>query len=53
MPLLTSDPTTAILKMNEIKGHIVDLPLNFLKNEVLTPDPMSLEGMAPTSMWTK
>ena len=52
IPLLTSDPTAAKFKISEIRGHLVDLPLNFLMNEILTPNPRSLEGIAPTSLWT-
>ncbi|XP_026470062.1 phospholipase D1-like [Ctenocephalides felis] len=35
-----------------LQGNLVDFPLNFLANEVLTPSGYSKEGMLPTSIWT-
>ena len=34
------------------QGHLVDLPLEFLQEEELTPDLGTKEAMVPTYMWT-
>lgn len=34
------------------QGHIVDMPVNFLCNEVLKPAAGTVEGIMPTSLWT-
>ncbi|XP_012275763.1 phospholipase D2 isoform X2 [Orussus abietinus] len=52
VPLCSSDPITAQRKLVKIKGHLVDLPLNFLCNETLKPTAGTVEGMMPTSLWT-
>lgn len=52
MPLCHSDLTAATKKLEGIKGHLVKLPLEFLANETLTPNPSSVTGMMPTSLWT-
>ncbi|KAL4704091.1 hypothetical protein ACJJTC_016349 [Scirpophaga incertulas] len=46
------DRALANRKIDLIQGHLVDLPLDFLCNEVLTPKNTSMEGMMPTSLWT-
>ncbi|XP_049865149.1 phospholipase D2 isoform X2 [Pectinophora gossypiella] len=46
------DPALANRKIDLIQGYIVDLPLDFLCNEVLTPRNTSMEGMMPTALWT-
>ncbi|XP_072941538.1 phospholipase D1 isoform X2 [Epargyreus clarus] len=46
------DPALANRKIDLIQGFVVDMPLNFLCNEVLTPRNASVEGMLPTSLWT-
>ncbi|KAG8336795.1 hypothetical protein J6590_038343 [Homalodisca vitripennis] len=47
-----SDPGSAAKLLQDIKGHLVMLPLNFLRNEILTPNPSSVNGMMPTTLWT-
>ncbi|CAH2244300.1 jg2602 [Pararge aegeria aegeria] len=46
------DPALANRKIDLIQGFVVDLPLDFLCNETLTPRNTSMEGMMPTSLWT-
>ncbi|CAF4949483.1 unnamed protein product [Pieris macdunnoughi] len=50
--LWRKDPALANRKIDLIQGHLVDLPLDFLCNETLTPRNTSMEGMLPTSLWT-
>lgn len=50
-PLCLKDPVTSEQLVENIKGHLVDLPLNFLCNEILTPNVATVEGMLPTSLW--
>ncbi|CAG4987984.1 unnamed protein product [Parnassius apollo] len=50
--LWRKDPVQANRKIDLIQGYIVDLPLDFLCNEVLTPRNTSMEGMMPTALWT-
>ncbi|CAK1551566.1 unnamed protein product [Leptosia nina] len=50
--LWRKDPALANRKIDLIQGFVVDLPLNFLCNETLTPRNTSMEGMMPTSLWT-
>ncbi|XP_066597975.1 phospholipase D1 isoform X2 [Prorops nasuta] len=52
IPLCTSDPILARETVANIKGHLVDLPLQFLCNEELKPAAGTVEGMMPTSLWT-
>nr|CAD7571905.1 unnamed protein product [Timema californicum] len=47
-----TDPPLASKMLEKVKGHLVNLPLHFLENEVLTPNPSSVQGMMPTSLWT-
>lgn len=47
-----TDPALANRKIDLIQGHLVDMPLDFLCNETLTPRNTSMEGMMPTSLWT-
>ncbi|XP_048480960.1 phospholipase D2 [Plutella xylostella] len=47
-----TDRALANRKIDLICGYLVDLPLNFLCNETLTPKNTSMEGMMPTSLWT-
>uniref|UniRef100_A0A146LLZ0 Phospholipase n=2 Tax=Lygus hesperus TaxID=30085 RepID=A0A146LLZ0_LYGHE len=51
-PMSISDPAGAAEKLEEVKGHLVSFPLEFLTDEVLTPNPGSMEGIMPTSLWT-
>ena len=46
------NPTEANNEIDKIKGHLVNFPLNFLADEVLTPPNTSMVGMMPTSLWT-
>ena len=50
--LVRTNPKAAEDKLKEIQGHLVDLPLEFLVNEILTPPSTSKEGMMPTVLWT-
>ncbi|XP_075214567.1 phospholipase D [Lycorma delicatula] len=52
IPLYESDPESASVLLKNIQGHLVMLPLEFLCNEVLTPNPSSVTGIMPTSLWT-
>ncbi|CAH2091665.1 unnamed protein product [Euphydryas editha] len=47
-----SDAPLANRKIDLIQGFLVDLPLQFLCNETLTPRNTSMEGMMPTALWT-
>ncbi|XP_058805785.1 phospholipase D2 isoform X2 [Phymastichus coffea] len=51
-PLCLSDPLAAQEMITNIKGHLVDMPLNFLCNESLKPAANTVEGIMPTSLWT-
>ncbi|XP_021931643.1 phospholipase D1 isoform X2 [Zootermopsis nevadensis] len=51
-PLCHTDPPAANKKLEDVWGHLVDLPLEFLSNEVLTPTPTSVQGIMPTALWT-
>ena len=42
----------AMEMLEEIQGNLVDLPLEFLVKETLTPPVNSKEGIMPTSLWT-
>ncbi|XP_008560003.1 phospholipase D1 [Microplitis demolitor] len=52
VPLSTSDPMTAQEMLMNVRGQLVDLPLDFLKDETLTPAANTVEGIMPTSLWT-
>ncbi|CAH0395463.1 unnamed protein product [Bemisia tabaci] len=51
IPLCRSDKEAAKEKLKNIQGHLVDLPLNFLQNETLTPSMNSIHGIIPTAVW--
>nr|NP_001137610.1 phospholipase D, isoform F [Drosophila melanogaster]ACL83064.1 phospholipase D, isoform F [Drosophila melanogaster] len=51
-PLAKTAPDLAANRANDIQGYLVDLPLEFLNKEVLTPPGTSKEGLIPTSVWT-
>ncbi|XP_054000533.1 phospholipase D2 [Hylaeus anthracinus] len=51
-PLCSSDPLLAQEMVDEIKGHLVNLPQNFLCNEDLKPAASTVEGIMPTALWT-
>ncbi|XP_043289715.1 phospholipase D2-like isoform X2 [Venturia canescens] len=50
-PLCQSNTDLAQQLLADVKGHLVDLPLDFLAYETLTPAIRSVEGMLPTSLW--
>lgn len=50
-PLCQTDVTAAEERIKQIEGYLVDLPLEFLKKEVLTPPATSKEGIMPISLW--
>ncbi|XP_058174563.1 phospholipase D2 [Anopheles ziemanni] len=50
--LLQSNPEGIQQAISRIEGNVVDLPLKFLCDEVLTPPGTSKEGIMPTYMWT-
>lgn len=50
-PLCRTDVKEAEERIKQIEGFLVDLPLEFLKKEVLTPPTASKEGMMPISLW--
>ncbi|XP_011637945.1 phospholipase D2 isoform X2 [Pogonomyrmex barbatus] len=53
LPLSISNPLLAQeMTDKDIKGYLVDLPLNFLCNEDLKPAVGTVEGMMPTALWT-
>ncbi|XP_072761539.1 phospholipase D1 isoform X2 [Anoplolepis gracilipes] len=52
IPISLSDPLLAQEIAENIKGHLVDLPLHFLRNEDLKPAASTVEGMMPTALWT-
>ncbi|XP_037728372.1 phospholipase D2 isoform X2 [Drosophila subpulchrella] len=52
LPLAKTDPELAANRANDIQGYLVNLPLEFLNKEVLTPPGTSKEGLIPTSVWT-
>ncbi|XP_076290106.1 phospholipase D [Lasioglossum baleicum] len=51
-PLCSSDPRLAQEMVGKIKGHLVNMPLNFLCNEDLKPAAGTVEGIMPTALWT-
>ncbi|XP_076175597.1 phospholipase D isoform X2 [Ptiloglossa arizonensis] len=51
-PLCLSDPLQAQEMVDQIKGHLVNMPLNFLCNEDLKPAASTVEGIMPTALWT-
>ncbi|KAK7793830.1 hypothetical protein R5R35_014326 [Gryllus longicercus] len=52
VPLSISDRGAAMKLLSGVQGHLVCLPLEFLKDEVLTPNAVTMEGIMPTSLWT-
>jgi len=51
-PISKSNPEAAMNKVKQIQGNLVDMPFQFLWEEVLTPPGTSKEGLIPTSVWT-
>ncbi|KAK9512055.1 hypothetical protein O3M35_000566 [Rhynocoris fuscipes] len=52
LPLSITDPIGSADKLQNIQGHLVMFPLDFLCDETLTPNASSVQGMLPTSLWT-
>ncbi|CAF3996900.1 unnamed protein product [Rotaria sordida] len=50
--LKETDPLTAHEKCKQIKGFVVEFPLEFLADDVLMPGWTTSEGMAPILLWT-
>lgn len=51
-PLAVTEPEAAAKKLDQIVGHLVELPEKFLENECLTPAPTTKESLMPTRLWT-
>ncbi|XP_059486172.1 phospholipase D2 isoform X2 [Neocloeon triangulifer] len=51
-PLSLRDKTGAITCLNDIKGHLVNMPLNFLCEENLAQEISFVEGIMPSTLWT-
>lgn len=51
-PMSKTDTADAIKEIARIEGFLVDLPMQFLNKETLTPPGASKEGIIPTSVWT-
>lgn len=50
--LCKHDPDEAEQRLRNVKGFLVDLPLNFLCEEILTPPSFSREGLVSNNLWT-
>ncbi|XP_034170847.1 phospholipase D [Osmia lignaria lignaria] len=50
--LCSSNALLAQEMVENIKGHLVNMPLNFLCNEDLKPAAGTVEGIMPTALWT-
>ncbi|KAI4495941.1 hypothetical protein M0802_008156 [Mischocyttarus mexicanus] len=50
--LSSTDPILAQEMVENIKGYLVDMPLNFLCDEDLKPAAVTVEGIMPTALWT-
>lgn len=50
--LCKKDPDAAEEKLKKIRGFLVDLPLDFLCEEILTPPNLSREGIVSNNLWT-
>ncbi|XP_043803010.1 phospholipase D2 isoform X1 [Apis laboriosa] len=50
--LSSLNPILAQEMVDQIKGHIVNMPLKFLCNEDLKPAAGTVEGIMPTALWT-
>ena len=48
--LATKNPDQAMTLLAKVKGHLVMMPLTFLKDQPLIPKN-SLEGMLPVAIW--
>ncbi|KAL5287281.1 Pld family protein [Megaselia abdita] len=50
--LCKTDEEAADKRIKELQGFLVNLPLQFLSSEILTPPGTSKEGLIPTAVWT-
>lgn len=50
--LCKTNPEEAEIKLKEVRGFLVDLPLDFLCEEILTPSNLSREGIVGMTLWT-
>ncbi|KAL1442212.1 hypothetical protein MTO96_007835 [Rhipicephalus appendiculatus] len=50
--LAETDPEQARNELREIKGHLVDMPMDFLAEESLSPAPGTKEALMPVALWT-
>lgn len=50
--LCKSNPEKASEKVKALRGLLVDFPLNFLCDEILTPSNLSREGIVGMTLWT-
>jgi len=50
-PLSRNDPDAAEEQLKNIQGFLVDMPLNFLADEILTPPATSKESMLGMDLW--
>lgn len=50
--LFKSNPEQAEELLKKVKGLLVDLPLDFLCEEILTPPNLSREGIVSNNLWT-
>lgn len=50
--LAETDPDQARTELREVKGHLVDMPMDFLAEESLTPAPGTKEALMPVALWT-
>lgn len=50
--LCKSNVEEAEQRLKNVKGFLVDLPLNFLCEEILTPPGLSREGLISNNLWT-
>lgn len=50
--LCKSDPEEAEERLKAVKGFLVDLPLDFLCEEILTPGFATKEGIVGMNLWT-
>lgn len=51
-PLSRSNPEEAEAKLKAVKGFLVDMPLDFLCEEILTPSNLAKEGILGMTLWT-
>ncbi|XP_077493969.1 phospholipase D isoform X2 [Amblyomma americanum] len=50
--LAESDPEQARAELREVRGHLVDMPMDFLAEETLTPASGTKEALMPVALWT-